>query len=297
MPGQRRQAFLEGLFLQHMLMMHKIVVSSHHLGRFPVGVVFVFSHRPTFWHRLLSAFGRFVRNGSDQTGIQSTREDNADRNVSHQALLHTVDKGLKQGRSVESWIPRNRRSERLPFNVRRIEKRGLPRSVQRPPFNRSRSNLVNALEQRGAVKRVLPNQPRSHGHFVKFRSMGVVSPERLHFAGEHQGGLHHGSNQRFDAHGVSSEDEFPSLRIPKRNGVHTVERGQPGCVFGCRQRSPTVLCALMDGQHRFGVPQSGERIGAVATAKLTMVVDFTVHDHHGSFGALHRLLARLEVDD
>ena len=88
-----------------MLMMHKVVMSCHHFGRFPVGVVFVFSHRPTFWHRLLSAFGRFVRNGSDQTGIQSTRQDNADRNVSHQALLHAVDKGFKQGRSVLLRVP------------------------------------------------------------------------------------------------------------------------------------------------------------------------------------------------
>jgi hypothetical protein len=53
----------------------------------------------------------------------------------------------------------------------------------------------------------------------------------------------------------------------------------------------------MDGQYRFGVPRSGERVGAVVAAQLVMIVDFTVHDHHGSFGALHRLLARLEVDD
>ena len=86
---------------------------------------------------------------------------------------------------------------------------------------------MNALEQRGAVKRVLPNQPRSHRHFVQFRSMGIMSPKSLHFAGEHQGGLHLGTNQRFDAHGVSSKNEFPGLRIPKRNGVHTIEGRQP----------------------------------------------------------------------
>ena len=136
---------------------------------------------------------------------------------------------------------------------------------QTPALNGSRPYLMNAFEERGGVERVLPNQASRHGNVVQHRYVSFVSAKRLDFAGEHHRIPHHGSAERFDAHGVSCEDQLARGWVPQCDGVHAVQGGQPrGVVLG-RHGTGMVFpaCCEVGGQDRLGVTCGLKRVGCV----------------------------------
>ena len=52
----------------------------------------------------MGPLGRFVGDGGDQTGIQSAREDDSYRDISHQPLLDALNKGFEQGRCLRIGV-------------------------------------------------------------------------------------------------------------------------------------------------------------------------------------------------
>ena len=95
--------------------------------------------------------------------------------------------------------------------------------IQPPSFNGAGPNLVNTLEEGRSVEWIFPHQTSSHRQFVQLGNVPFVGPKGFDLTGEHQGIINHGSAQRFDAHGVSGENEFLRSRMPKGDGVHAVQ--------------------------------------------------------------------------
>ena len=149
---------------------------------------------------------------------------------------------------------------------------------------------MDAFEKGGAVKRVFPHQTGSHGHVVKFRHVAFIGSERFDFAGEHQGIIHQGPAQRFDAHGVSSEDQFSGCRVPERNGVHPIERSQPSSMVAAGHAGSRLPCSVVGSKHGFGVACRLERVGGMVGSESLVVVDLPVEDHHRAFCTGHGLL-------
>ena len=71
-PSKLRQAFLERIMFQHMLMMDEIVMRCDQLGGHPIRIVFAFCDGPTGRHRLAGAFGCLVGDRRHEAGVQPT---------------------------------------------------------------------------------------------------------------------------------------------------------------------------------------------------------------------------------
>ncbi len=154
----------------------------------------------------------------------------------------------------------------------------------------ARQNPVNAVEYTTPAGGKLHLQQFVQGPVVQFAGPQPGTDQGRWFGGEGETEIAFDVVDRFDAKGITGQDQLPRGRIVDGNGIHATQ------LFG---EIDAVAAVKMQGRLAIGPGLPGHRISffVQGLAQFHIIIDLGIGDQRGPVGSLDRLVAGFQVDN